>query len=108
MARYVNIGLGAWLIASAFLWHHGTAQLTNALVGGIIAMAAGVAALRMPNLRFVLTAVGAWLIVTAFAFPHVSAGTVWNHVLVGVTTFYVSFIGPHTSMAPRTPLQTPA
>jgi hypothetical protein len=102
-ARYLNIALGAWLFVSAFLWHHDTAQLANALIVGIIAMAAGVASLTMPAFRYATTAVAAWLVVSAFALPHLSAGTVWNHVLVGTTMFYVSLVESPTVTSRKAP-----
>jgi hypothetical protein len=107
-ARYVNMALGVWLFVSAFLWHHSAAQFTNSLFMGLIALASAAIALRTPAFRFVNTAVGIWLVISAFVLPRVSAGTVWNDVLVGVATFYVSLVGPRTSVAGGTRLQPTA
>ena len=101
-ARYVNIALGVWLFISAFVWHHSAAQFTNTWILGIIAVAAALVALAVPPFRFVNTAVGIWLIISAFALPHIARGTVWNNVLVGAAMFFVSLVGPRTSMAGTT------
>jgi hypothetical protein len=107
-ARYGNLVLGGWLFVSAFLWHHGAAQFANTWVFGLVSVVVAAISLIAPPLRFVNTGVGIWLVISTFAFPHVSAGTVWNNVLVGAAILFVSLMGAWPRAAGRRWLQPSA
>jgi hypothetical protein len=98
-ARVVNVVLGAWLFVSAFAWPHGTVQLTNAWVCGLVVMGAALIAMRVEELRLVETAVAAWLFVSAFALP-ASAATAWHNAIVALAMFVVSLV-PNEAVGQR-------
>jgi len=90
----VNVVLGVWLFASAFLWQHSLPTFINALVVGIVIAASAVVAMRWPAARIVDTAAGVWLIASLFAWPSVAPATTWNNFFVGAAVALVSIIGP--------------
>ncbi len=88
--RIVNLVLGVWLFATAFLWPHTPPQMTNAwLCGALIALFSLVASVS-PNLRYFNTAVALWLFISAFALHNGNAATFWNNLLVSIAVFFVS------------------
>jgi hypothetical protein len=91
-ARYANIGLGIWLFASAFIWPHSSAQMTNTWVTGVITVIVGIVSIGAPRWRYINTIVGAWLIISGFALPRVTGGTFWNNLLVGIAILLVSLV----------------
>jgi len=89
-SRYLNIIVGLWLFASAFLWRHSAAQFTNTWVMGIVVAAIAAIALSWPAIRYLNTLAGAWLIISAFALPTITAGTRWNNFIVGIVVVVLS------------------
>lgn len=89
-ARIVSVILGAWLFLSAFLWPHGSVQLTNTWVCGVLAVAFALIAMRLEEARFLNTALSIWLFISAFALPVLSAGTIWNNAIVAIGLFVAS------------------
>ena len=83
-ARYLNIALGIWLVVSAYLWPHSSAQLANVWIAGLLVARLAALAIATPGVRYFNTAVGAWLILSPVVLPRVSTATAWNNVLVGV------------------------
>jgi multisubunit Na+/H+ antiporter MnhB subunit len=94
-ARVVNLVLGAWLFASAFIWAHTRAQLTNTWILGVVMVICALIALRVSAARYVNTVLSVWLFISAFALPRIHQGTVWNNALVAVVIFFVSLVSQH-------------
>ena len=90
----INVVLGVWLFASAFLWPHSLATFINALVVGIVIAGSAIVAMRWPAARLVDTAAGVWLIASLFAWPSVAPATAWTHFFVGAAVALVSIVGP--------------
>ncbi|EYF07453.1 SPW repeat domain-containing protein [Chondromyces apiculatus] len=99
VARGVNIALGLWLFASAFLWQHTEAQFTNAWVIGVLSTTFAVLVLWAPSARHLNTALGVWTVLSAWVLPSISTMTVWNNVIVGIGIFA-------TSLLPAVDMQT--
>ena len=92
-ARIINVILGVWLFISAFIWPHSQAQLTNTWILGVLAVIFGLVAMfAAPMARYLNTLVAIWLFISAFALVSVSAGTVWNNVIVAILMFIFSLI----------------
>ena len=106
-ARYVNIALGIWLVVSAYLWRHSSAQLANVWISGLIVARCAAVAIAAPRIRFFNTAVGVWLILSSLVLPRVSTATAWNNVLVGALIIAVSLVGPGWSMKAKARIQSP-
>jgi hypothetical protein len=101
--RYLNVFLGIWLVLSAFLWPHSSGQFWNAIsVGFLVAALALLASETLPEARYVNTILGAWLIISAFTMHAASAGTIWNHFVVGLTVAVCS-VFPNLPAVRRTP-----
>src|SRR4051794_15155901 len=102
-AAYLNVGLAAWLLVSAFLWRHTQAQfLLTVLVGVIVALAAtfeagatseGPALEGLPAVRKITATAGFALTLSALLLPRVSTSTFWNNALVGLAVAGVSILG---------------
>jgi hypothetical protein len=91
-ARVANMGLGAWLIASAFQWPHVQVQQTNALVVGIASIAVAALAVRQERLRWLNVALSAWLFASVFLLPHVSRATSWSNALTALAMLVVALV----------------
>ena len=65
-ASLANALLGAWLLVSAFLWHHSKTNFVNAWSIGLVVVASSLMAIRVPWFRFVTAAAGLWLITGLF------------------------------------------
>ena len=106
-ARYVNIALGLWLVVSAYLWRHSSAQVANVWIAGLIVARCAAVAIAAPRIRFFNTAVGVWLILSPIVLPRVSTATAWNSVLVGAVITLVSLVGPSWSTKAKARMQAP-
>jgi hypothetical protein len=103
-ARAVNVALGLWLFLSAFLWPHNRPESVNAIVVGMAAVTAALAALG--GLRwcsYVNATLGGWLIVSALFLPRASMATFWNHVFVGLGLALFGFARDLRDIRHRTP-----
>lgn len=90
--RVLNVILGIWLFVSAFIWPHTAAEMTNTWILGVLCVVFAVIAMAVPQARYLNTALAIWLFISAWALPTVSAGTVWNNVLVAIAIFVASLI----------------
>ena len=106
-ARYLNIALGIWLVISAYIWPHSSAQFANAWISGLIVARFATVAIATPGLRFFNSAVGIWLVVSPFALHRLSTATAWNNVLVGVVITLASLVGPGRNIASTARTQPP-
>lgn len=91
-ARTLNIILGAWLFASAFLWTHTPVDRVSCWAVGLGVIAFAVVAMTIPTARWVNSALAVWLFASAFALPHLHAGTRWNEVIVALFVFFLSIV----------------
>ncbi len=82
--RWYNAILGAWLILSAFLWHHGAAQFHNTwVVGGVVIVLSLVATLA-PWTRYLNVIPALWLFFSTLFLPRINAGTTWHNCLMAL------------------------
>jgi hypothetical protein len=93
VSRVIEVALGLWLCASAFIWPHGGPQFLNALlIGAAIAGDAGMALAGHERARFGNRALAVWLFVSNLLLPQTSLPTSWNHALVAVVVFLLSMV----------------
>lgn len=91
LARAARVGsavTGAWLLASAFLWHHsGPHFLNDALVGAAALVIALGALYVRPQLRIVNIALGVWLFASLLVLRGGSPGTQINDLIAASLLF---------------------
>jgi hypothetical protein len=90
--RYLNVLVGGWLVASAFLWPHSQGQLTNTCASGLLCVVTAALSGAAPRFRLLNTAVAVWVLITAFSIPRIGGATLWNNVAVAVAMFVVSLL----------------
>jgi hypothetical protein len=106
VSRVIDLALGVWLCASAFVWPHGLPQVLNAAVVGAAIIADAAAALAgHDRARFGNRALAVWLFLSNLILPGTSLATAWNHSLVAVMVFLLSMVptfhtGRHNRVAP--------
>lgn len=104
LARLVEMALGLWLFAAAFLWVHPPVQAENMWILGLLVIAVSLVALAVPFVRFANTAVAGWLIASVFALPHMEPGGTLSNVLTALALLGASMIptsfGPTVKQRP--------
>jgi hypothetical protein len=81
--RLLATALGAWLLASAFLWPHDATDGLDAVMLGLLVLTVAPMSIWAPRLRFGTLVLGAWLVFDGLVFEHPVLATGWNHLLVG-------------------------
>jgi len=82
-ASALNALLGAWLIATSFLWHHDAVHLASAWIVGLLAVTIGLAARRRPGVLYLDLLLAAWLVVSIWVFPHRPFAS-WDEAMVAI------------------------
>jgi hypothetical protein len=90
--QYLNVLTGAWVFASAFLWPHGQAQLTNTCSIGLLCVVTAALAGAAHRFRLLNTATGVWLFITSFSMPSPTAATTWNNALAAIAIIVISLL----------------
>ena len=89
--RVLNVMLGFWMLASAFLWPQAAAQFHNEWLVGLLVMGLGLGTIfGLSRLRWVNFALGLWLFLSALALPHPTFGAFVNQLLVAVLVVVTS------------------
>lgn len=91
-ARLANVALGAWLIASIFLWRHFSNEAFDALTVGLLVLTFASASWWAPGLRFLNLVFAGFLLVDATCFRHALAITQANHLLVGLAIAVLTIV----------------
>jgi hypothetical protein len=92
LPRAVNVVLGAWLVASAFvLPHFGNAGFNN-LITGLLICATALQAFWAPALHWVNTALAAWVAFGALAFDYPSRVTRLHDLAIAGVMLVASLI----------------
>ena len=91
--RYATSAIATWLLLSAFLWTHTSAQRVNTWVVGALMLVAALAAAAVPKLRFTNTVISAWLFFSTIGLGGYTA-TVVNNLVVAVVVLVLSLMPP--------------
>jgi hypothetical protein len=91
-ARLANVALGAWLVASIFLWKHWSNEAFDALTVGLLVLTFASASWWAPRLRFLNLVFAGFLVVDATCFRHALAITRANHVLAGLAIAVLAIV----------------
>lgn len=90
--RSVNVLLGAWLFASAFLWPHQDNVRFNDWACGLLVAASALSAIWAPALRWASAGLAAWLGFGALFFEYRSDATRLHDLAVAGLVFAVSLV----------------
>lgn len=102
-ARWVNAILGVWLFISAFVWPHTGPAQTNTWICGVLAFVFALGAMAAPGIRWLNTLLAIWLFFATWAIYHLTAGTLWNNMIVAVVIFCLSFVPSERAGTPSRP-----
>jgi hypothetical protein len=100
-AQLLTAAFGGWLVISAFVWPHSSAETVNTWVSGAVIVAAGLLSVAAPPVRYVNTVVALWVFLAAWALPFASAGTIWNNAFTAAAVLIASLVPAGPSDAPR-------
>lgn len=90
--RAVNIVLGLWLFASAFLLDRAGNAGLNAWLVGLFVAAIAFIALYAPGLRFLNTGLAVWLLVSTIWFGYARAWVAFHDAFVAGAMLVVSLV----------------
>lgn len=96
-AAMLNVGLGAWLMASAgALGYAGRPEGWNELICGIaiVLLAGGTLSWRFGFGRWLLAGIGVWLLVAPLVFWTPAAAAYLNGTLIGALVFACALVAP--------------
>ena len=91
-ARVVNVVLGAWLFASAFLWPHLGSDGFNTWVTALAVLTCAVMAFWAPAFRWGSAFAAVWLAVMAVTLGHATAFTLWHNLAVALAVLAASLV----------------
>ncbi len=97
--RGLNVLLGAWLFASAFLWPHHDNEAFNDWVCGLLVTASALCAIWAPPFRWVNAAVAVWLGASVLIFNYASRVTRIHDLVLAGAMFVVAMVRWHTAPA---------
>jgi hypothetical protein len=100
--------LGAWLLASIYMWPHSIGSVTNTGLVGISAIAIALVSLYVAWTRWMNVVLGAWLTGSTLVIEHAVVLTAWNNAIVGLLVILASLASPmaHRPMRRRTRRRT--
>ncbi len=102
VARWLVVVLGAWLIASPFVWKHSSSAAFNTWGCGMLVALFAVLVFYMPRTRFLNAGLAVWLAFSAVTLEHRTELTFWNNTLVAIAVFALSLLsGKRESGAPE-------
>jgi len=93
-APWLTVVLGAWLLASIYMWPHSIASVTNTGLVGILTIAIALVSLYVAWTRWMNVVLGAWLTASTLVIEHAVIPTMWNNVLVGLLVILASLASP--------------
>jgi hypothetical protein len=90
--RWISLAVGIWVFISAFVWPHTAGEQTNTWILGVLIVIGSLAAMQMPNVRYLNTLFAIWLFFATLVITHSQAGTLWSNLLSAIVVFVMSLI----------------
>jgi hypothetical protein len=90
---FINAGLGAWMIASVFVWPHLPHERHYTLAAGVaIVVVSLLGWLAIPRLRWANVALGVALFLATVLSPHAVGATPLNDIIVSMAVITFAFL----------------
>jgi hypothetical protein len=102
-ARIVNVLIGLWLFASAFILPQGRGQLASTAICGLLVTLTAALTSYEHRFRYVTEALGLLVVVLAFAVHPLGSATFWHNGIMGYRPWR-----PRSRTAARWPSATSA
>ena len=88
--RGLNVAVGGWVLASAFLWPHQGPEQVNAIIVGAGCAVSALLAIWLPRFRYLNAALGLWLFCSWVPLAPARMGTVYNDWVFGIFMLLVA------------------
>src|SRR6185436_3742494 len=92
LARMTSIGMGGWLVVSAFLWRDSHQSPSAGITGLLIALCSLLAWVKVPWLRLWNSAFAVWLFFSPILLPYRYPAMAVNEMLVSLVVLVCSFL----------------
>ena len=92
LARLISIGMGGWLVVSAFLWRDPHQSPSAGITGLLVALCALAAWVKVPWLRLWNAAFAVWLFFSPILLPYRFPAMAVNEMLVSLVVLVCSFL----------------
>jgi hypothetical protein len=90
-ARIVNVLIGLWLFASAFILPQGRGQLASTAICGLLVTLTAALTSYEHRFRYVTEALGLLVVVLAFAVHPLGSATFWHNGIMGISAMAAAF-----------------
>ncbi len=97
--RGLNVLLGAWLFASAFLWPHHDNEAFNEWLCGLFISASALCAFWAPPFRWVNAGIAVWLAASTLILGYASRVTRIHDLVLAGAVFVISMVRWRTAPA---------
>lgn len=91
IARAIQVGLGAWMLASVFVWPHSRLQAVVAWSGGGLTIILAVVSIWLTSFRMLLGLAGGWILLGSVTSAS-NALTVVNNVVCALAILALTFV----------------
>jgi hypothetical protein len=90
-ARIVNVLIGLWLFASAFILPQGRGQVASTAICGLLMSLTAALTSYDHRFRYATEAVGLLVVVLAFAVHPLGSATFWHNGVMGISTIAAAY-----------------
>jgi hypothetical protein len=97
--RALNVLLGAWLLASVFVWHHQDNVGFNDLMCGLLMAASALVAIWAPPFRWFSAGMAVWVGFSALIFEYQAPLTRLHDLALAGAVFVIALVGADTAPA---------
>lgn len=94
--RWINVLLGAWLLATGIAAGPGTPEFGDHIFLGLAIFLVSFLAMGLPRLRLVNAALGAWTVLSPFIFGYENARLGLNDIVVGILVVWIASTAPRS------------